>query len=418
METNYIILLVSLISSSFFSGMEIAFVSNNKYKVGLLKNEDYRTSKIISYFYNNQNGFLSTILIGNNIALVVFGITIALMVEQWFPSIQSEFSLLLIQTAISTLIVLFLGEFIPKVLFQINQNGILKFFALPFLLIFYVLYFFVIGVNAISEYLMKKVFKTNVELEETEYSAVDLGEFVRASTEGASDEDDINTEMFDNALALDNTKVRECMIPRTEITAIENTATLQELKELIKDSRHSRIPVFEENIDKILGYVHHQDLLKKPESFQAVINKIKVVPETMMADDLLDEFIIERQSMAWVVDEFGGTAGVITLEDILEEIFGEIDDEFDEPEFIEQQIASNEWIFSGRLEIDYLNEKYELNIPDGEYETLAGFLFANFESIPKALQIITINQFEFKVLSVSSNKIDTLNLTLLEIEES
>jgi len=395
--------------------MEIAFVSNNKIKVGLLKKENSKSANIINHYYNKQNTYLTTILIGNNIALVVFGLCVATLVEEsWFSHIESNFYKLLIQTAVSTILVLFLGEFIPKILFQINQNNTLKFFAIPFQVCYYVLILPVFFIQKLSQYLIKNIFgEGNPKQEETAYSTVDLGEFVKSSTESsASSNEDINTTFFDKALHLEHVKIRECMVPRTEIEAIEFGTDFKNIKQRFLESRHSRIPVFKENLDSILGYFHHQDILKQPDNIYDFILDIKVVPETFPADELLDEFIKERKSIARVVDEFGGTAGIVTLEDILEEIFGEIEDEHDEPEFIERQIAKNEWIFSGRLEVDYLNEKYNLNLPTGEYETLAGLIFNIYENIPKTGKIIIHDNFEFKILMQSGNKIDTINLVV------
>jgi len=391
--------------------MEIAFVSNNKLKVGLLKRQQSRTAKIISRFYNKQSAFLSTILIGNNIALVIFGITVSTLVEQqWFKGFSNELLLLFIQTVITTLIVLFLGEFIPKILFRIDQNRILKFFAYPFQLIHWLLSIPVIIVNGLSKFLIKNVFKQKADPDELKYSKIDLGDFVKSSTENKQEEEEINADLFEKALQLTQVKVRECMVPRTEIEAVENTATIDELVNKFIETKHSRILIYKESIDDVLGYVHHHDMLQKPEDFTNIINQIKVVTETMDAQNLMDEFIKERKSIAKVVDEFGGTAGIITLEDIIEEIFGEIEDEHDVPEFIEEQIAHNEFILAGRLETDYLNEKYNLNIPDGDYETIAGYIFTIYENIPKMNQKIITDDFEITILLVSKTKIETIKL--------
>jgi len=358
--------------------MEIAFVSNNKLKVGLLKKQQNRTAQIISKFYNKQSAFLSTILIGNNIALVIFGITVSTLVEQqWFKAFDNELLLLLIQTLITTIIVLFLGEFIPKILFRLNPNRILKFFAYPFQLIYWLLSIPVFIINGLSTFLIKNIFKQKAAPDELVYSKVDLGDFVKSSTENKLEEEEINADLFEKALHLTQVKVRECMVPRTEIEAVENTATIDELIRKFIEKKHSRILIYKESIDDVLGYVHHHDMLQKPKNFNKIINKIKVVTETMQAQDLMDEFIKDRKSIAKVVDEFGGTAGIITLEDIIEEIFGEIE--------------------------------------DGEYETLAGYIFTIYENIPKMNQKITTDNFEIIILSVSKTKIETIKLIKKEL---
>jgi len=414
MEIQYIIMIVSLLASAFFSGMEIAFVSNNKLKVGLLKQENGRLAKIISGFYDKQSRFLSTILIGNNIALVIFGIAIASLVGYWFPNINNDFLQLLVQTIISTIIVLFLGEFIPKILFQLNPNAILKFFAIPFSILYILLWLPVQFINSISGFFIRKVFQQDDTIAELEYSKVDLGDFVMSSAYGTEEQEDLNTDLFEKALYLTKVKVRECMLPRPEIEAVDITCTIEELVQKFVDTKHSRILVYSDSIDSVLGYIHHHDMLKKPKNLQSIIIPIKVVPETMPVRSLMDVFIKERKSIAKVVDEFGGTAGIITLEDIIEEIFGEIEDEHDVPEFIEEQISLDEFIFSGRLEVDYLNEKYELKIPDGEYETLAGFIFSVYEHIPKMGENIRTEDFDMKVISVSKTRIETVKLKQLK----
>jgi len=329
---------------------------------------------------------------------------------QWFSTIKSDFILLIIETLVTTFIVLFLGEFFPKILFQINPNRILKFFAYPFQLVNWLLFLPVVFVNSISTFLIKRVFKQNITPNKLAYSKVDLGDFVKSSTESKQEEEEINVDLFEKALHLTKIKVRECMVPRPEIEAVEDTVTLIELSDKFIDTKHSRILVYKESIDNVLGYVHHHDMLKKPNDISTIVLPIKVVTETMVVRDLMDEFIKERKSLAKVVDEFGGTAGIITLEDIIEEIFGEIEDEHDEPDFIERQIAIDEFIFSGRLEIDYLNEKYTLDLPEGEYETIAGYIFSEHENMPQMGEVIETKGFEISILSVSKTKIETIKL--------
>lgn len=413
------IILVSLLFSALFSGIEIAYVSANKLRIELGNQKGKLPGRLLARFSKIPSYFIGTLLIGNNIALVIYGIGMAKWLEpallQLLPG-TTEHSLvvLLLQTLISTLLVLLVGEFIPKLLFRINPNGILKAFALPVGLLYLVLWPFVGLIIILSKVILRALFRIRVEESKPVFSKLDLEAFVHEHAPGDMEEQEINTELFQNALYLIKVKARECMVPRPEIQAIDVNSSIEELTAMFMESKLSRILVFEDNIDNILGYVHHHELLKKPESIRSVLFQIPVIPETMPAMTVLNLFTKRRKTIAWVVDEFGGTAGILTLEDILEEIFGEIEDEHDKLEFVERQLSDNEYIFSARLEVDYLNETYHLNIPTGEYETLGGYIMNHTANIPRMNEYIRIDRFEFTILYATENKIETVKLRLIE----
>lgn len=409
------IIVVSLLLSAFFSGMEIAYVSANKLRLELVARNRTLTGRVLAQFNQIPSYFIGAMLIGNNIALVVYGIAMARVLEpiftSWFP--QTEFMVLLSQTIASTLLVLLVGEFIPKLIFRINPNGILQAFAFPLGMLFIILSPFVGLVILLSKAILRFGFRTKVEESKPVFSRLDLEAFVHEQQGGEVDPIDINTELFQNALYLIQVKVKECMVPRPEIKALDIEEGMAALKELFIETHLSRIIIYKEDIDNILGYVHHHDLLKQPEDIQSIIFPLPVIPETMPATDVLNLFTKENKNIAWVVDEFGGTAGIVTIEDILEEIFGEIEDEHDKDEFVERQLSDNEYIFSGRLEIDYLNETYHLDLPEGEYETLGGLIVAHHGSIPKLRETIRIDHFEFIILFSSETKVDTVKVKIL-----
>lgn len=412
------IILVSLLFSALFSGIEIAYVSANKLRIELGNQKGKVTGRLLARFSKIPSYFIGTLLIGNNIALVIYGIGMAKLLEpplvQLLPGVtQNSIIVLLLQTLISTLLVLLVGEFIPKLLFRINPNGILRIFALPIGLLFLVLSPFVGLVIILSKAILFGLFKIRVEESKPVFSKLDLEAFVQEHSPGDIEEQEINTELFQNALYLIKVKARECMVPRPEIQAIDVNSTIADLTQMFIGSQLSRIIVYDGNIDNILGYVHHHELLKKPESIRSILFQIPVIPETMPAMTVLNLFTKRRKTIAWVVDEFGGTAGILTLEDILEEIFGEIEDEHDKLEFIERQLSDNEYIFSARLEVDYLNETYRLNIPTGDYETLGGYIMNHTASIPGMKENIRTDRFEFTILHASENKIETVKLRVI-----
>ncbi len=413
METFLIILCLGL--SAFFSGMEIAFVSANRLRVEVEKSKNL-AGKVIANLSQNPSHFIGTLLVGNNIALVIFGMLMAANLEPaisgWFHGNVSAFTIMLIQTIITTLIVLLAGEFLPKVLFRINPNTMLRLFALPMWFFYVLIYPLVKSITWISKQFLEVFLQTRIEEAAPVFTKTDLEHFVRESGGNSSDGPEINADIFENALYLPQVKVRECMIPRTEIIAIDVRASIGELKEKFIVEKVSRILVYDDSIDNILGYVHHHALLKKPRRIKSILFSIPLVPETMPASDLLNLFIKNRKSIAWVVDEFGGTAGVITLEDVIEEIFGEIEDEHDKSTRLEQKLNDRTYLLSARLEIDYLNETYGLNLPEGEYETLAGLIVDTCENIPKPNETIEIGPYRFTILKVSKTRIETVKMEI------
>ncbi len=413
MATTILLIVLTLLLSALFSGIEIAFLSANRLKIELSFQRGTLSGKILNDYIKNPSKFIVTTLLGNNIALIAFGILTASLLEPFFEQyIDSKFLVLLIQTVISTTIVLFLGEFIPKVLFKVFADTILPITALPFKIIDWILTPAVVIISALSSFVFK-IFGIKVSEHDIEFSSVDLEKFIKDHNQtGGEEAEEVDTELFENAMYLKKLRVRDCMVPRREITAIDINDTVDDLKQVIIETYHSRILIFDDNIDKILGYIHHFDLHKKPKAIQDILMPIKVVPETMHLQKLLNEFIKENKSIAWVVNEYGGTAGVITLEDILEEIFGEIDDEYDKDELVGNQLSKNEFILSGRQEIDHINEEYDLDLPEGDYDTLSGFIIDHHETIPEKNEIIEIGKYSFKILDVSETKIETVKLEI------
>ena len=414
---SYLIaILITLLFSAFFSGMEIAFVSSNKLRLEIDKKQGSFSSQVISIYTQNPGQYIVTMLIGNNIALVMYGIIMAMVLEPVIKSFtQSDSTILLIQTLISTLIILFTAEFLPKVLFRINSHGFLKVFSIPvflFYLIFYPISKFTI---AISHLILRVFLKTRIAKnpEDQVFRKPDLGYLVSEdhSKDDTKEEKDAGIKMFQNALDFSNVKLRECMIPRTEIVALEEGAKIDELTQALIETGLSKVLIFKESIDNIVGYVNMKDLLGDVDKISPLILPLPIVPESMPANRLLKLFVEEKKNIALVVDEFGGTSGIVTIEDILEEIFGEIEDEHDTSELIDKKINDNEYLFSARLEIDYLNEKYKLGLPEQDnYETLAGLIFFHHESIPELNQVITIERFEFKVIKVSETRLELVHL--------
>ncbi len=412
------LIIITLFFSAFFSGMEIAFVSSSRLKQELDMKHDILSARILSDFYKNPSRFIGALLLGNNVALVVYGMAAAAwlqpVLQNQLPlSLQSEWIVLLTQTILSTLIILIVAEFLPKIFFRINPNAILKTFALPVRLLYILLYPLILIYIGIAEFILKKILRVKIEEDSYQFSAIDLDEYVKEYHTDVKETDEINQEiqMIQNAMEFKNVKLRECMVPRTEIDAIDIEESIEVLRGMFTESGHSKIMVYAENIDNLQGYVHAYDMFRKPKHIGEVLRKIKVYPETKPASQLLTEFIKNHKSVAVVLDEFGGTSGIVTMEDIIEEIFGEIEDEYDKEEEVEKQLSHNEFIFSARAEIDYLNEKYRLHIPvSDEYETLAGFIIHYHESIPVVGERIKIEPFRFKILKASGNRLEEVHM--------
>jgi len=413
-QSIILILIISLLFSAIFSGLEIAFVSANKLKIELDSKQGLFSAKVYSRFLKTPSYFIATMLVGNNIALVIYGIVMATLLEPFINQhIQSEIILLLAQTSISTAIVLIVAEFLPKVLFRINPNKTLSFFALPVFLIYYTLYPIVIIFTSISEFILIKFFKQDVSVQEIVFGKLDLGQYIEESTENSKDKNKIDHEVaiFRNALDFSSLKVRECMVPRIDITAIEIEESIEEIKQKFIETGFSKILVYRESIDNMIGYIHSFELFKKPESIKSILLPLLIIPESIPASEALSLFIAQRRSMALVVDEFGGTSGILTIEDVIEQIFGEIEDEHDTEELTEQKISETEFLLSARHEIKYLNEKYALKLPESdEYETLAGLIIHLYESIPSINERILTPIHEFTIKKVSGNRIDLVRL--------
>lgn len=415
------IIALSLLFSAFFSGMEIAYITANKLKVEVDKKSGGLSAKILSHFTKSDSGFISAMLVGNNIALVIYGIAIAILLEgfllQILPAaLHLDFLILFIQTLISSLIILFFAEFLPKTLFRINANTILKFFALPVYIIYYLLYPLVFITLGISEFILKNIFKLHLTDKPKTFDTVDINNFLREFGESDSPhaQEAIEMQIFKNAIEFPDIKLRESMIPRTEVIALEENEELDTFRKKFSDKGISKIIIYRKNIDNIVGYAHAFDFFKKPKDIKSIIRPILLVPETMHANKLLKNFIQQRKSIAVVVDEFGGTAGIITIEDIMEEIFGEIDDEYDTDDLMEKKVNEMEFIFSARLEIDELNEKYNFHLPESdEYETLGGLIINYHESIPEKNEEITIKNYSFRITQVSEKRIEQVLMKIL-----
>jgi CBS domain containing-hemolysin-like protein len=418
MEVDIIIILVSIILSSFFSGMEIAFVSANKLHIELEKKREGLIPTILGKLTQKSSKFITTMLIGNNIALVVYSIYMGKVIIEFLPiEAWNDLSVLLTQTLISTVIILVTAEFLPKAIFRVYANQILKILALPAYVFYLLLYVFSYIVNGISDFFLRVLFKTNADEQQTEFSKEELGNYISEQLETGNNDEEVDSEIqiFQNALEFQKVKAREIMVPRTEIMATEIHDSVAQLRELFINTGYSKILVYKNSLDDIIGYVNAFELFKKPRTIKSILLPIEIVPESMMINDVLNILMKKRKSIAVVVDEYGGTSGMITVEDIVEELFGEIEDEHDVQELLEEQIDTFEFKFSARLEVDYLNETYDLEIPKEEaYETLGGFIINHTENIPEQDEELEILNYQIKILKVSSAKIDDIYLKVLE----
>lgn len=407
-----------LLLSALFSGVEIAFISASKLQVELRKSKGGRRGKILSKFFEHPASFLSTMLVGNNIALVVFTSLSENLLGIQLP-IESQLLATLVYTVITTIVVLIFGEFLPKTLFRLFADQILYALVFPLRALQILLLVFSWPIFKLSNFLIGLFIKDSKEEVEEVFTRLDLENFIK-KTSYSDEEEEIDKQLFENALHLRDVRVKECMVPRPEIKYIDVSASIGELEELIKATKLSRIIVTQNNdIDDVLGYVHHQQLLSAAHNIQSLILEIPIVPQTMRAQDLMNHFIKKSISIACIVDEYGGTAGIVAMEDILEELFGEIEDEHDKTdEYIEEQITENEFLFSGRLEIDYLNQKYEsLNFPEGDYHTLSGYIVMTKEMIPEKGEEFVLDNYRFILKQVSNTKIESVQVVVLEEAE-
>lgn len=416
--TDYHIVLITLLLSAFFSGMEIAFISSNKLKIELDKNKGLFAARILSYFVQNPSRILGTLLLGNNVSLVVYGMAMANILEPLIiRTLGTEYSteslVLVIQTIISTLIILITAEFIPKALFRLKPNAILNFFAVPINLIYRIFYPFIYALVGVSEFFIHRVFGIKILKEGYTFGSVDLDHYIKQFGQDNKEETEVKQEilMLQNAIDFKEVKLRECMVPRTEITALSVNDPVESLTKTFISSGHSKILIYEDTIDNIIGFVHTSEMFKNPKDIKTIIRTIPVFPETILVHNVLNTFIKEFKSIALVVDEFGGTSGIVTMEDIIEEIFGEIEDEYDVEDLEEKKVSEHEFVFSARHEIDYLNDKYQLGIPVSEdYETLGGFILQNHESIPVVNEEIVVQNFKFIIKDASETRIEKVIL--------
>ena len=425
MSSDTLIIILSLLFSAFFSGMEIAFVSSNKIHIEIEKKQGGFLSLLLTKITAKPSKFIATMLIGNNIALVVYGLYMGDVLVAWFTEhlptdstllyyLFNELSLLT-QTVISTLVILITAEFLPKVFFQIYANSLLKLLALPAYVFYFLFSVFSSFVIWISDFVLKTFFKTKGDEVQLAFTKVELGNYISEQMESVEADDEVDSEIiiFQNALEFSDIKAREAMVPRTELTAIEIHDTIQNLSTLFTQTGHSKIVVYKNTIDDILGYVHAFDLFKNPKTIKSMLMPVEFVPETMLAKDILNVLSKKHKSLSVVLDEYGGTSGILTVEDIVEELFGEIEDEHDSVALIEEQIDDQSFLFSARLEVDHLNESYKLQLPEHEnYETLGGLIVHHTQEIPEQNQQIKIDNFLFTIEEVSNTKIELIALKI------
>ena len=415
--TSLAIIVISLILSAFFSGMEIAFVASNKLHIELMKKRGELNARLLSPLLKSPSRFIATMLVGNNIALVVYGTEMAQVLEPFIRTVSSIDSIiLLLQTLISTALVLVTAEFIPKIVFGLNANKFMSLFAIPALLFYYGLYFIVSLVISLSNFILKHFLGISQPDTKPVFGRIDLQKYIEEQTAGlmVEDEQDPEIQIFQNALDFSKVKARECMIPRNEIVAVEIHEPIENLKEKFIETGFSKIVVYRDNIDQVIGFTHSYELFKQPKEIKSILLPIALIPETITANEVLNLFIKERKSVALVVDEYGGTSGLLTVEDVVEEIFGEIEDEHDSIVLEETKINENTFVFSGRFEIDFLNQKYQLNLPESEdYETLNGLILFKHQSIPLVDENIAIEGFNFLILEVNKTRIDKVQLLRL-----
>jgi putative hemolysin len=397
------LIIITVIFIGFFAGLEIAFVTANRLSIELKKKQGKSSGIILSKFMEEPARFIGTCLIGINIFLVIYGLLFGTLVYPVWQQlgVTNNYIILVGNTVFSTILILVFGEFIPKAIFRAKNDVLLSFFA-PLTRFFYMIFYPVASLLvSIAEWILKYIFNVRVHDHNESLGKGDLEHFFQQNKDQDEDNQELNTELFENALSLPMVKIRQCLVPRTEVEGFDIKTPIREVKQHMIETKLSKMVIFQDNIDNILGYIHQLDLFKNPPDVQSILLPIPAVPESMSATDLINKFTKERKSIAWVVDEFGGTAGIVTMEDVLEEIFGEIKDEYDVEEFVEKQVGEDEYIFSGRLEIDYINEKYDLEFSVSESETLSGFIISKHETIPQQKERIIIDRFEFEIMNVS-----------------
>jgi len=416
---QYVGIIIAMVFSAFFSGVEMAFVSSNKLYFELKAKQNILSAKIIANFNQTPSQFIGTMLIGNTLSLVAYGIFMEEFLHHLIlanlPLITNEIIARLIASIIATIIILTTSEFTPKSIFLINPDAILEFLAIPIWIINTLMFPLVWLTVGLSKWFITRVLRLSYSEEKPAFGLTDLNHYLqnlnrKVSTE---EENEVDTKIFHNALEFKQVKVRDCMIPRTEITAIEIEEGIEGLKKVFIESGHSKVLVYKETLEEVVGYCHSLALFKKPKDIPSILTSIPIVPEAMPANDLMLKFSKERKSLAIVVDEFGSTSGLVSMEDVMEQIFGEIQDEFDDTEdWIEKRLDEHTFILSGRHEIDYLNEKYNWNLPEGDYETLGGMLIHLYEDIPAVNEVITLSAFQFQIMTVTDARIDTIKVII------
>jgi CBS domain containing-hemolysin-like protein len=428
MQTDWLIIVISLILSAFFSGMEIAYVSSNKLHIEIEKKQNSLLANILKKLTQKPSKFIATMLLGNNIALVVYGLFMGDILTEWIAGISTDNAILsyffydaklFTQTLISTLLILITAEFLPKVFFQIYANKIIRALALPAVIFYYLFWYITDFIIWLTDLILKNLFNVKGDTVQLNFTKVELGHYISEHMESTDDNEDIDSEIqiFQNALEFSNVKAREVMIPRNEIIAVEINENPKNLIDLFTKTGLSKILAYKESNDDIVGYVHSFEMFKNPEHISDILRSVIFVPETVHVKEVLNNLIKKQKSIAVVIDEYGGTSGMMTVEDIVEELFGEIEDEHDPVVLVEEEIDTNSYKFSARHEVDYLNEKYKINIPKSEsYETLGGYIMNHAEEIPEANTSFVIDHFMIKILEASNKKIELIQLSFLEDE--
>lgn len=407
--------IVTILMMGFFAGVEMAFYSVNRFNIELRKKQGRTDAILLSKYFENPELFLSTMVIGFTIFLVCFALFFTTITDSLWNALKINYQSVRVglNIVLATFIVLILGEFIPRAIFRAHSNIILTRIAWLINIFYQILQPIGSIFLAMAGWVLKYIF--NVRVKDTKESLSGVSETLfQQSNEPDFEAEEMNTELFENALELPKVKIRQCLVPRKEVIGVDISCTVEEVRQKFMETKLSKLIVYEKTIDNLVGYIHQLDLFKHPATLQSILLPIPAVPESMSATDLISKFTRERKSIAWVVDEFGGTAGIVTMEDVLEEIFGEIQDEYDSEEFVEKRLSENEYIFSGRLELDYICEKYELDFPENESETLSGFIISHHETIPRQKERIIIDDFEFDILNVSDTRIEMVKLKVLK----